>query len=255
MQEQNQTEEFDINNPALAEEGAGIEGFDPNADSNAPPRPPKAGTYLVQLNFHSEKQEEWFVYGSKDDPAKNQVRTQLVGTIVGCEDVAYEEKHWINRKIGGRNGFMVGSWAVRGQKGTSWIGDLLKAYGLKPADMRSLSGAGGPKHWKDTDVEQLITNCILSGQPVRCYLDWEFTGTTKELVNPETGKGYFLQNDYKDDQLKNIPQGMRHANDDGKGGKDHRYTFHYEAPDGSGEEDVQLYANLKVERFMPPKRS
>jgi chromosome segregation ATPase len=32
----NTTDSFDINNPNLAAEGEGIEGFDPNADSNAP---------------------------------------------------------------------------------------------------------------------------------------------------------------------------------------------------------------------------
>lgn len=252
--------EFDINNPNLAAEGEGIDGFDPNADSNAPPKPPNAGTYLLQLNFASEKQEEWFIYGNKEDPSKNQLRTQLKGVIVGCEKAvgheagSYEEKYWLNRKVGGPRGFMVGSWPVRGQKGTSGIGDLLKAYGLTSKQLRGLAGAGGAKHWKDTNVEQLITDAILSGQPVRVFLDWEWTGGTKELVNPETGKGYWLQNEYKDDQLRNVPQGMKDAKDDGNGGKLHQQTFNFQAPDGSGEEDVQLFASLKVERFMPPRK-
>jgi len=253
MENQITETEFDINNPNLAAEGEGVPGFDPNADSNAPPRPPKSGTYLVQFDFTEADPEKRFVYGSKSEPDKDQVRFQVSGKIVGCEDTAYEEKHWLNRTIGGKIGVMVGSWAVRGQKGTSHIGDFLKAYGLKAKELVGLAGAGGQKRWRDTPVEELVTECIISGQAIRVFLDWEFTGGTKELINPETGKGYWLQYDYKDPQLDKIPQGMRNAKDDGKGGKEHQVSFHF--VNDEGEEDVQLFAQLKVERFMPPKRA
>lgn len=250
----NATDSFDINNPNLAAEGEGIEGFDPNADSNAPPKPPNAGTYLLQLDFAEAEVEKRFKHGSKDDPSKDQLMAYFTATIVGCPDKSeYEEKYWQGRKIGGKVGFLVGSWAVRGQKGTSGFGDLLKAYGLKPKQLAGLAGAGGQKRWEDTPVEELVTDCILSGQPVRAYCDWEWQGATKELVNPADGKPYYIRYDYKDDQLKNVPQGMKAAKDDGKGGKSHQLTFHFQAPDGEGSEDVQLFASLKVERFMPPK--
>jgi len=249
----NTTDSFDINNPNLAAEGEGIEGFDPNADSNAPPKPPNAGAYLLQLDFAEAEVEKRFKHGSKDDPTKDQLMTSFTATIVGCDKQDYEEKHWQGRKIGGKSGFIVGSWTVRGQRGTSGYGDLLKAYGLKPKQLAGLAGAGGQKRWEDTPVEELITDCVLSGQPVRAYCDWEWAGSTKELIDPNTGKPYYIRFDYKDDQLKNVPQGMKAAKDDGKGGKLHQQTFHFQSPDGEGSEDVQLFASLRVERFMPPK--
>lgn len=249
----NTTDSFDINNPNLAAEGAGIEGFDPNADSNAPPKPPAAGTYLLQLDFAEAEPEKRFKHGTKDDPSKDQLMTSFVATIVGYDKLAEGERQPEGRKIGGKSGFIVGSWAVRGQRGTSGFGDLLKAYGLKPRQLAALAGAGGQKRWEDTPVEELITDCILSGTPVRAYCDWEWAGSTKELVDPNTGKPYYIRFDYKDDQLKNVPQGMKAAKDDGKGGKLHQLTFHFQSPDGEGSEDVQLFASLKVERFMPPK--
>lgn len=255
--------EFNMANPALAAEGEGISGFDPNASSSRPPRPPRAGTYLVQWDFFETDSDKRFEYGTQADPELDRVTTRLRGTIVGVERLvhgdalSYEEKHWLNRKIGGGFGYRLSSLPVMGAKGTSWIGDFLKAYGKTPKDLAEMTA--GARSYKDSQVETVITDALMTGTPIRTYVDWEWRGKTESLVNPDTGKPYYISKSWKkDDPLHNVPEGMKAFEFDHESGEYPyfcKFNFTQPSEHGDESEEVTLYAELAVRRFMPLKKS
>jgi hypothetical protein len=275
------TDEFNLASPTLAPEGEGIAGFDPNASANQPPRPPRAGTYLLQGDFVESEEAKRFQYGTKADPDKDYMSTNIRFTITGVERLshgdalAYEEKYWMARKVGGGFGVAINSLPVAGQKGTSWIGEFCKAYGKTARDLAAAKGHANS--YKETGFADLITECIASGQQIRAFLDWEWKGKTESLVNPADGKPYYIRKSWnKQSPLNAVPQGMKafpldHEKDE--------YPYSTQAlvitngdtitgfelqpspealdqaiADGNEAEIITLYAELKVERFMPPKK-
>lgn len=254
--------DFNMANPNLAGEGEGIGNTDPGASSSKPPRPPRAGIYYVQFDFIETDPDKRFEYGTKDNPELDRLTTRLRGSITGIDTLnygdklSYPEKAWLNRKLGGAFGYRLTTLPVMGQKGTAWVYDFLKAYGVSVADLRKMLAGGNS--WQTSGIPAGITEAITSGQSIRVYCDWEWGGKTESLTNPDTSKPYYIRRSFKkDDPLNLVPSGMKAFELDHESGEypyECKFNFTQPAEHGDETEEVTLYAELAVQGFKPPRK-